>query len=183
MTAKLTYNSLPPEIKAIANESLGAGVLKSMFGSYAHTYHMVIKISNGEFVGFGLYHFKNVRIPGKGTKTVGVIDCVCVSTPYRKDGFGTLITFSVLRNIASYGASRVELILKTPRVEDRDGEPGIPLIGNQQVLQTLGFRRVKIQDGYFAENSKRWGYECRFCGNWPDTCKGITYVIDDDSSE
>lgn len=181
MSGKLTYASLPPEIKAMANESLGTGVLKSMFNSASHTFHMVIKISNGQFVGFGLYHFKNMSIPGKGRITVGVIDCICVATPYRRDGFGTLITFSVLRKIASYGAKRAEMVLKTPTVEDRDGEPGIPLIGSQKVLQTLGFRRVKEYNNHFMTQSKRWGYECRFCGTWPDRCMGILYVIDDDS--
>lgn len=179
MNAKLTYTSLPPEIKAMANESLGAGVLKAMF-NHANTSHMVIKVSNGQFVGFGLYHFKTVRVPGKSPKTVGVIDCICVAAPFRKDGFGTLITFSVIRKIASYGATRTEITLKTPRIEDRDGEPGLPLIGNQQVLTTLGFRRVKVYENHFYDHSKRWGYECRLCGTWPDKCKGIFYVIEDD---
>ena len=62
------------------------------------------------------------------TYTTGIIDCVCVSPAYRKEGFGTLLTFGALRKMAAYGVNRVELMLKTPGIDDRDGEPGIPLV-------------------------------------------------------
>lgn len=177
MSSKLTYASIPMEIKKIANESLGLGVLKSLF-SYNHTYHLMIKISDGAFIGFALYHFQNTRLGGE-TLVTGVIDCVCVSTPYRKEGFGTLLTFGVLRKMSAYGADRVELMLKTPTVDDRDGEPGVPLVGSEDLLYALGFRKISVHDNHFAAKSSKYGYDCLFCGNRPDTCKAVLYAIND----
>jgi ribosomal protein S18 acetylase RimI-like enzyme len=178
MSAKLTYASLPVEIKKIANESLGLGVLKSLF-NYSHTYHLMIKISDGAFIGFVLYHFHNTRLTGGKTYVTGVIDAVCVSTPYRREGFGTLLTFGALRKMSSYGVDRVEMILKTPNTNDRDDEPGVPLIGNEDLLYCLGFRKIKTYDNYYEQKSKKYNYDCLFCGNRPDTCKAILYAIND----
>lgn len=176
MNAKLTYASLPMEIKRIANESLGLGVLKSMF-SYSHTYHLMIKISDGVFIGFALYHFQNTKLKNGKTYVTGVIDCVCVATPYRKEGFGTLLTFGTLRKMSAYGADRVELMLKTPSVDDRDGTPGVPLIGSEDLLFCLGFRKIRAYDDLYNQRSRKYGYDCRFCGNRPDTCKAVLYAI------
>lgn len=178
MSSKLTYSSIPTEIKQIANESLGLGVLKSLF-SYSNTYHLMIKISDGVFIGFALYHFQNSKNSAGESYVTGVIDCVCVSTPYRKEGFGTLLTFGVLRKMAAYGADCIELMLKTPTVDDRDGEPGIPIVGSEQLLYTLGFRKVKVYENYFETKSKKYAYDCKFCGNKPDSCSGVLYSIDE----
>lgn len=178
MSSKLTYTSIPNEIKKIANESLGLGVLKSMF-SYSNTYHLMIKISDGEFIGFSLYHFQNTKMDNGKSYVTGVIDCVCVATPYRKEGFGTLLTFGTLRKMSAYGADRVEMLLKTPGGDDRDGEPGVPLIGSEHLLYSMGFRKIKVYDNYFREKSIKYTYDCKFCGNRPDTCKAILYSIND----
>lgn len=178
MSSTLTYASLPVEIKKIANESLGLGVLKSLF-SYSHTYHLMIKISDGVFIGFALYHFQKTRLKNGGTYVTGVIDCVCVATPYRREGFGTLLTFGALRKMSAYGADRVELMLKTPGINDLDGEPGVPLIGNEDLLYCLGFRKIRVYENYFEPKSKQYGYDCSFCGNRPDTCRAILYAIND----
>lgn len=177
MGSKLTYASLPSEIKKIANESLGLGVLRSMF-SYANTYHLIIKISDGIFIGFALYHFHTTRMSDGTVYTTGVVDGVCVSTAYRKEGFGTLLTFSVLRKMSAYGVDRVELMLKTPQIDDRDGEPGFPLIGNEHLLSSMGFRKVEQFDKYFEQSSRKFAYDCLFCGNRPDTCMAVLYAID-----
>lgn len=176
MSSKLTYTSLPIEIKKIANESLGLGILKSLF-STAHTYHLMIKISDGAFIGFVLYHFKTTRLKDGTNYVTGVIDCVCVSTPYRREGFGTLLTFGALRKMSAYGVDRVELMLKTPGTDDRDGEPGVPLIGNEELLFMLGFRKINIYENHYTETSKRYGFDCLFCGDRPDTCKAVLYAI------
>lgn len=178
MSSKLTYASLPLEIKHIANYALGLGVLKSLF-SYSHTYHLMIKISDGIFIGFALYHFQNTRLNNGKTYVTGVIDAVCVSAPHRKEGFGTLLTFGVLRKMSAYGVDRVELMLKTPGIDDRDGEPGTPLIGSEDLLFCLGFRKVKIYENHYAHKSRKYGYDCKFCGNRPDTCKAVLYAIND----
>lgn len=177
MGNKITYTSLPKELKKIANESLGLGVLRSLF-SYSHTYHLIIKISDGIFIGFALYHFQQTRMKDGNVYTTGVIDAVCVSTPYRKEGFGTLLTFSVLRKMSAYGVDRIELMLKTPTIDDRDGEPGVPLIGSEDLLYSLGFRKVKSYENNYIQKSTKYGYDCLFCGNRPDTCKAILYAID-----
>ena len=181
MSGKLTYASLPVEIKKIANDSMGLGFLKSLF-SYSHTYHLMIKISDGAFIGFSLYHFENTKT-SKGTLVTGVIDCVCVAAAYRKEGFGTLLTFGTLRKMSAYGADRVELMLKTPALDNRDGEPGVPLIGSEELLRQLGFHFVRIERDRYVMKSKKYGYDCSFCGNKPDTCLGVLYAIDGPSSD
>lgn len=181
MPGKLTYATLPVEIKRIANESLGLGFLKSLF-SYSNTYHLMIKISDGAFIGFSLYHFESQSTTENESPVTGVIDCVCVAAPYRKEGFGTLLTFGTMRKMSAYGANRVELTLKTPSMDNRDGEPGVPLIGSEELLTHLGFRFVKVEHDAYLSKSKKFGYDCAFCGNRPDTCLGVHYAIDRPSS-
>lgn len=175
MSSKLTYASLPVEIKKIANESLGLGVLKSLF-SYSHTYYLMIKISDGAFIGFALYHFQNTTL-GSNTLVTGVIDAVVVAPSYRKEGFGTLLTFGVLRKMSAHGADRVEIMLKVPN--DIDSAPGVPLIGSEDVLTSLGFNLVGDYEGHYIEKSRKYSYDCKFCGDKPDTCVGLLYAINE----
>lgn len=176
MSSKLTYVSLPMEIKKIANNALGLGVLKSLF-SYSNTYHLMIKISDGAFIGFALYHFEESRLKDGSKYIVGIIDAVVVDAPYRKEGFGTTLTFGVLRKMSAYGADRVEIVLKSPGYLDRDGEPGVPLIGSPQLLEKAGFKRVKTFSNHYDSISRKYGYDCNFCGNRPDTCKATLFSI------
>ena len=175
MSSKITYSVLPKELKKIANDSLGLGALRSLF-SYSNTYHLMIKISDGVFIGFALYHYQTTKVKGEELIT-GVIDCVCVAAPYRKEGFGTLLTFGVLRRMSAYGADRVELMIKVPPLEDREGEPGIPITGSPELLGALGFKPIKKYPAYWEGKSKKFGYDCFFCGNNPDSCDGILYAI------
>lgn len=177
MAQKLTYASLPIEIKKIANNSLGLGVLRSLF-SYSHTYHMILKIHQGEFIGFSLYHFREKPMHDGGKFVTGVIDAVCVDLPYRKEGFGTLLTLGTLRKMSAYGVDRVEMVLKTPLIDDIDGEPGVPIVGNENFLKSLGFRKIKVYDDHYEKKSLKYGYDCILCGNRPDRCKGVLYAID-----
>lgn len=182
MAQKLTYISLPMEIKKIANESLGLGVLKSLF-SYAHTYHLMIKISDGVFIGFALYHFREVSLQNGKKFVTGVIDAVCVSQTHRKEGFGTLLTLGVLRKMSAYGVDRVEMVLKTPKLVDIESEPGVPIMGNEKFLKSLGFRKVKVYEDYYEKKALKYGYDCILCGNRPDTCSGHLYAIDNQDVE
>ncbi len=175
MTGTLTYSTLPVEIKKIANESLGLGFLKSLF-NYSNTYHLMIKISDGVFIGFSLYHFEEREVAGVLNVT-GVIDCVYVSAAYRQEGFGTLLTFSTLKKMAAYGADRVELTMKTPGLDNRDGEPGVPLVGSEELLRHLGFSPVKVFKDHYAAKAKKYGYDCNFCNTRPDACLGMLYAI------
>lgn len=175
-STRLTYASLPLEIKKIANESLGIGVLKSIF-SYSHTYHLMIKISDGIFIGFALYHFTHKKLSNGKTYTTGIIDAVCVSTTYRQEGFGTMLTYGVLRKMSAYNVDRAEIMLKIPGTTDRDGSPGVPLIGSEELLSCLGFRKVEVFENHYHHKSKKYGYDCLVCGDRPDTCKGILYAL------
>lgn len=177
MAPKITYSSLPSEIKNIANASLGLGVLKSLF-TYSNTYHLMIKISDGAFIGFALYHFEKRRYDDGEALVKGVIDCVCVAPAYRKDGFGTLLTFGVLRKMSAYGADRVEIMLKSPASPGDDGEPGVPLSGSPDMLRSLGFSIVETFENYYERGSRKYGYDCILCGNRPDSCHGILFAID-----
>lgn len=177
MDPRLTYASIPDEVKLIAKDSLGLGVLRSLL-SYAHTYHLIIKISDGDVVGFSLYHFEETQGSSGESYIVGVVDCICVKDIYRRDGFGTILTFQTIRKMHAYGARRVELVLKTPAPEDFDSTPGFPFGGNGSLLCAMGFRKVKDFEGYFEQLSQRGNYLCRFCEQYPDTCQASLFVID-----
>lgn len=173
-TPRLSYSDLPLEVKRIANECLGIGVLRSLF-SYDYTYHLILKISDGVLAGFALYHFEE---PGRlNVDRIGVLDCVCVSTPYRQNGFGTFLTYNALKKMSAQGVCRIEAMLKVPRSEDEDALPGVPLLGSSNLLSALGFRAIKEFDNYYAKRSVRYDYECAFCGNKPDTCTAVLYTI------
>lgn len=139
----------------------------------------MIKISDGIFIGFALYHFETTKMSDGSPYVTGIIDCVCVDTPYRKEGFGTLLTFGVLRKMSAYGVDRIELMFKTPGIDDKDGYPGVPLIGNEELLYCLGFRKIKVFENYYVQKSKKYAYDCKFCGDKPDSCKAILYAIND----
>lgn len=173
--SSLTYASLPKEVKRIGEKSLGAGFLRSLF-SYGKDYSLIIKVSDGIVVGFSLYHYDvKTLAPGKTYKT-GVIDCICVDTPYRREGFGSFITFSTLRKMGACGADRIEIVLKKPEKDLDDCDPGVPLEGSEIMLQSLGFRKIKEFKKVFYSMSEKKGFECAFCGQYPDVCDGILYA-------
>lgn len=175
-SSRLSYSSLPQEIKHIANNSLGAGVLKSLFDQ-SKTYHLMIKISDGAFIGFVLYHFERRKM-GRRTYTTGVIDTVCVDLEYRKEGFGTLLTFGVLRKMSAQGSvDRVEITLKAPSTYDAETMPRVPILGSPDLLKALGFRMVDVIPDFAYHRSKKYGYECIVCEDKPCTCKGILFAI------
>jgi len=178
MSSKITYSSLPVQVKRIAQESLGRGVLQSLF-NYNTDYHILIKIEDGETIGFALYHFNTEELESGKNYITGVIDCICVSTRYRNEGYGTKLTVGVLRKMAAKNVSRIELMLKKPVIEDRDSEPGFPIRGSEELLIDLGFRKVMEYKSYYSGNSKDSKYECIFCGNNSDTCTGVLYAINE----
>lgn len=174
-SSRLTYSSLPQEIKTIANNSLGTGVLKSLFDN-SKTYHLMIKISDGAFIGFALYHFEKQKI-GRKTYTTGVIDAICVDLEYRREGFGTLLTFGVLRKLSARNVDRVEITLKAPDVYDSETMPNVPILGSPDLLKAMGFRVVDTIPDAFYKASLKYGYECMLCHRKPCTCKGVRFAI------
>lgn len=174
-SSRLTYSSLPQEIKSIANNSLGIGVLKSLF-DYSKTYHLMIKISDGAFVGFVLYHFEKRKM-GRKNYTTGIIDAVCVGLEYRKEGFGTLLTHSVLRKLSAKGVDRVEITLRSPSDYDAETMPNVPLMGSPDLLKAMGFRIIESIPGKYYQASQKYGYECIICRHKPCTCRGVLFAI------
>lgn len=176
MEADLTYGRLPTEIKNIANQALGLNVLQSLF-NYGNKYHLIIKINHGKIIGFSLYHYEKTQLPNNSTYTTGIIDCICIATPHRKEGYGTLLTFTTLKKISAHNADRAEIMLKTPRAIDRDGDPGVPILGSEKLLNCIGFRRISIHPEYYKEKSILYNSECSFCNNHPCQCNGVLYAI------
>lgn len=170
----LTYASMPQETKRIANSNLGRGVLRSIFTG-AHEYHLMLKIEDGEVIGFAVYHFEEHQAGGRDG-ILGVLDCVLVDEHHRRVGHGSEMTFAIFKKMSAYGVNRVEALIKQPGYQDRDGEPGVPLAGPGSILDLLGFREVKTFHGYYRAQSERLSYECKFCGNLPDSCNAVLYA-------
>lgn len=157
MVEYLTFEDLPNEVKQIADECLGTGVLRSKF-VHQYIYQLVLKVSDGELVGFALYHLEDTK---------GVIDCVCVLPEHQGLGFGKALMFTVLRKLAK--ATSVELMLKVPKELATIG------VGSSEALQKWGFKPIKTFDNYYANKSTMHKYLCAFCNEFPDTCTGILF--------
>lgn len=170
----LTYASMPQDTKRIASANLGRGVLRSVF-SGGHEYHLMLKLEDGEIIGFAIYHFEEYSAGGRDGM-LGVLDCVVVDETQRRMGYGSEMTFAVFKKMSAYGVDRVEILIKEPGYLDRDGEPGVPLASPSSILDLLGFKEVKTFHGYYRTPSERLGYECKFCGNMPDTCRAVLYA-------
>lgn len=136
----------------------------------------MIKISDGAFIGFVLYHYERKKM-GKRTYTTGVIDAVCVDLEYRKEGFGTLLTFGVLRKMSAQGVDRVEITLKAPDVYDAETMPTVPILGSPDLLKALGFRMIDTIPGCYYKQSQKYGYDCIVCADRPCSCRGILFAI------
>lgn len=170
----LTYASMPQETKRIANSNLGRGVLRSVF-SGTHEYHLMMKLEDGLVIGFAIYHFEEYRL-GSKNRILGVLDCVIVDEHHRRLGHGSEMTFAVFKKMAAHGVDRVEAIVKEPGFLDRDGEPGVPLADPRSIYDLLGFKQVKTFHDYYKTPSEKYEYECKFCGNTPDSCKAVLYA-------
>lgn len=175
----LSYASMPLETKKLANANLGRGVLKSVF-SGSHEYHLMLKIEEGKLIGFAVYHFEERTIL-EASQLIGILDCIVIDAPSRKSGYGSNMTFAILRKMSGYGVNRVEILSKDPGYFNRDGEPGVPLASPDSILELLGFKKIRVFHDYYENQSTKYGYQCKFCGNSVDSCKAILYARDSDS--
>ena len=183
-TKELTYDKVPNDVKRIADESMGKGALKSLWNSVVEStldkktkFYMILRVVDGIPVGFALFHYAIVSTR-KFDYTIGVIDAVCVSTPYRGSGYGAMLTFNVLRRMSLHGINRVELMLKA-RKTDEDDIPGEPIMGSERFLFDLGFKKIAYVDDYWREDSLNWSYDCLVCHERPDECTGILMAINE----
>lgn len=176
MRNKLTYATLPLEVKTLAAKNLGIGVLEALL-SQDHEYFLIMQVSHGIFIGFAIYHFTEKDNDGNWTN--GIIDIVCIDFLYRGEGHGTALTFAVLKKMAANKIRRIEILLKMLSVQDRDSEIGISYAGSDKMLKNLGFKQVHTFHNYFEDLSETLNYECAFCGSIPDLCIAVLYAINE----
>lgn len=173
----LTFTALPNELKNIANRTLGKGVLKSMF-NYSYTYHVMVQLDDGDFVGFALYHLKKER-EGRKVVTTGILDCVCVSPEYRGLGYGSLLTFGALRKMSVSGAKTIDYAIKAPPqiIHKNKNMTGGLSTSQKDFLSSIGFQEKTIYDNHYVKNSIKYDFKCEFCGMKPDSCSAFTYFL------
>lgn len=183
-TRSLTYDRVPEDVKRIADESIGRGALKSIWNSVVEStpgknpkFYLILRLVEGEPVGFALFHYAIVRTSAFDY-VVGIIDTVCVSSPYRGSGYGAMLTHNVLRRMTRHGVNRVEIMLKAAR-DLMEDVPGLPMMGSERFLFDLGFKKIAYLDEYWCEDSIDWPYECPVCRSRPDTCTGVLMAVNE----
>ncbi len=183
-TRSLTYDRVPEDVKRIADESIGRGALKSIWNSVVEStpgknpkFYLILRLVEGEPVGFALFHYAIVRTAAFDY-VVGIIDAVCVSSPYRGSGYGAMLTHNVLRRMTRHGVNRVEVMLKAAR-DLMEDVPGLPMMGSERFLFDLGFKKIAYLDEYWREDSIDWPYECLVCRSRPDTCTGVLMAVNE----
>lgn len=183
-TRSLTYDRVPEDVKRIADESIGRGTLKSIWNSVVEStpgknpkFYLILRLVEGEPVGFALFHYAIVRTSAFDY-VVGIIDAVCVSSPYRGSGYGAMLTHNVLRRMTRHGVNRVEIMLKAAR-DLMEDVPGLPMMGSERFLFDLGFKKIAYLDEYWHEDSIDWPYECPVCRSRPDTCTGVLMAVNE----
>ena len=115
---RLTYDLIPDDVKAIADESIGPGALQAIWRTHSSAngecpFNLMWKIVDGVSVGFALYHYESIT-NGAFSYRVGIIDMLCVSPTYRKMSYGAVITFHVLKAMSTVGVNRIEMIMREP---------------------------------------------------------------------
>lgn len=183
-TKELTYDKVPVDVKRIADESMGKGALKSLWNSIVENtpgrnpkFYLILRVVDGEPVGFALFHYAIVSTR-RFDYTIGVIDAVCVSTPYRGSGYGSMLTFNVLRRMSLHGVNRVELMLKAKK-SDGDELPTLTTVGSERFLFDLGLKKIAYIEDYWREDSLTWGYDCVVCHERPDSCTGVLMAVNE----
>lgn len=177
----LSYSSLPPELKKLAKNSLGSGVLRSLF-RYRYVYHIMVKAIENEIVSMVLYHYESEKKDGEKI-VVGVVDCICVDPQYRGQGFGTLITFATLRKMSSSGATEVEALMKLKSKDDGPKNRKPYSVRLDEFMRSLGFEFLSYNDNYYMKSSMKYRYSCAICESLPDECRAAHYVIAPDDPD
>lgn len=175
----LTYALIPDDIKQIAENSLGRGVLEALWRSRnsADTpLNLMWKIVDGRSVGFALYHFELIE-RNSFKYRVGVIDLVCVDGAYRHHSYGAMITYYVIQAMAKVGVNRIELLMRAPSAQPYDDYPSMPIIGSERFLYNLGFKKIAYLPNFWKTRSQRYKYACNMCKSQPDSCLGILMAL------
>jgi GNAT superfamily N-acetyltransferase len=183
-TRELTFDKVPSDVKRIADESMGRNALKSLWSSVVDNspdghpkFYLLLRVVDGIPVGFALFHYAIISTR-QFDYTIGVIDAVCVSAPYRSSGYGAMLTFNVLRRMSLHGVNRIELVLKASGVDD-DELPAEPILGSERFLYDLGFKKIAYLKEYWREDSLNCSYDCPICHDRPDRCTGMLLAINE----
>lgn len=170
----------------IADDSLGYGALESMWRAIEEdvpnvSFYVILRVIEGEPIGFALFHYERLRSK-RFSYTVGVVDTICVAEAYRGSGFGSFLTFNVLKRMSAHGVNRVELVMKEPSTETaslQDVTPGKLMVGSERFLYDLGFKKVQYLPKYWAADSEDRNYDCALCHGIPDTCTGVLFAVNE----
>ena len=183
-TKELTFDRVPRDVKRIADESMGRGALKSIWASVVESttdsrpkFYLILRVVDGVPVGFALFHYAVISTR-QFDYTIGVIDAVCVSSPYRGSGYGSMLTFNVLRRMSLHGVNRIEIVLKSAGMDD-DGLPAEPILGSERFLYDLGFKKIAYIPEYWREDSISSSYDCLICHRRPDACTGVLFAVNE----
>lgn len=169
MSHVLSYRDIPPEIKKIARDTIGSGVLRATLG-YPYTYNLVMRIIEGELVGFALYH-----VESEGRKNVGVIDHVCVDPEFQGQGHGTLLLYSAVRKLSLESVVELEMPV---RVKEKTRYKSVLPAKVMKLLEGMGFVLRSCDRDYYVGVSKKYGYQCSTCQQKPDSCSRALFVLE-----
>jgi GNAT superfamily N-acetyltransferase len=179
----LTFANVPSDVKKIADESIGKNALESLWRAVEANspngdvvFYLILRVVSGVPVGFALFHYE-VMTSDKFSYTIGIVDTVCVATRYRGNGYGSMLTFNVLKRMSMHGVNRVELVLKSPSEMDVDSIPSVPILGSERFLYDLGFKKIAYLKGHWEEDSMNYNYDCPLCHTIPDSCIGTLMAI------
>jgi GNAT superfamily N-acetyltransferase len=184
-TKELTFDRVPRDVKRIADESIGRGALRSIWSSVVDEtedghpkFYLILRVVDGIPVGFALFHYAIISTR-QFDYTIGIIDAVCVSSPYRGSGYGSMLTFNVLRRMSLHGVNRIELVLKASGVDNDDCLPSEPILGSERFLYDLGFKKIAYVSEYWREDSINSSYDCPICHTRPDKCTGVLFAVNE----
>jgi GNAT superfamily N-acetyltransferase len=182
-TAALTFDNVPYDVKKIADATIGENALESIWRSVESSspdgdvvFYLILRVVAGVPVGFALFHYE-VMPSGKFTYTIGIVDAVCVDARYRGNGYGSMLTFNVLKRMSMHGVNRVELVMKINPDMDEDTIPTVPLLGSERFLYDLGFKKIAYLKNHWEIDSMEYNYDCPLCHHIPDTCTGVLMTI------
>lgn len=179
-----SYDDVPKDVKRIANEMLGRGALESLWNTIVDdspsgrpAFNILLRVVDGQPIGFALFHYETMS-SNDFVYTIGIIDTVCVRNAYANNGYGSILTFNVLRRMSLHGVNRIEAVLKEPSDRNADIDAG-PTMGSERFLFDLGFKKVAYLEDHWHYASIDYPYDCIVCHEQPDSCTGVLMAINE----
>lgn len=180
-----SYDDVPKDVKKIANEMMGRGALESLWNTIVDdspngrpAFNILLRVVDGAPIGFALFHYETMSSENF-SYTIGIIDAVCVRSSYVGNGYGSILTFNVLRRMSLHGVNRIEAVLKEPSSDSTDLDTGSPTMGSERFLFDLGFKKVAYLEDHWHYPSIDYPYDCIVCHEQPDSCTGVLMAINE----